>query len=75
MSWWKSPAALERWSESHPAHLAIFGAAMKYLGTMGPAAKWKLYHEVTVAAADGQYFEYFNCNAQKGMLRTAASIG
>jgi len=31
---------------------------MKYLGTMGPAAKLKLYHEVTVAAADEQYFEY-----------------
>jgi hypothetical protein len=54
MSWWKSLAALERWAESHPTHVAIFGAAMKYLGTMGPAAKLKLYHEVTVAAAGEQ---------------------
>jgi hypothetical protein len=46
LSWWKSLAALERWAESHPTHLAIFGAAMKYLGTMGPAARLKLYHEV-----------------------------
>lgn len=75
MSWWKSLAALERWAESHPTHLAIFGAAMKCLGTMGPAAKLKLYHEVTVAAADEQYFEYYDCHPKTGMLRTAASIG
>ncbi len=75
MSWWKSLAALERWAESHPKHLAIFGAAMKYLGTMGPAANLKLYHEVTVAAADEQYFEYYNCHPKTGMLRTAASVG
>lgn len=75
MSWWKSLAALERWAESHPTHLAIFGAAMKYLCTIGPAAKLKLYHEVTVAAADEQYFEYCNCHAKTGMLRAAAPSG
>ncbi|MDB5874301.1 MAG: phenylacetaldoxime dehydratase [Ramlibacter sp.] len=73
MSWWKSLAALERWAESHPTHVAIFGAAMKYLSTLGPAAKLKLYHEVTVAAADEQYFEYFNCHPQTGMLRVPSS--
>lgn len=74
MSWWKSLAALERWSESHSTHVAIFGAAMKYLGTMGSAAKLKLYHEVTVAASDEQYFEYFNCHPRTGMLRAAGEI-
>jgi aldoxime dehydratase len=69
MSWWKSLAALERWAESHPTHVAIFGAAMKYLSTLGPAAKLKLYHEVTVAAADEQFFEYVNCHDNTGMLR------
>jgi aldoxime dehydratase len=69
MSWWKSLAALERWAESHPTHVAIFGAAMKYLSTLGPAAKLKLYHEVTVAAASEQSFEYFNCHPRTGMLR------
>ena len=44
MSWWKSLAALERWSESHPTHVRIFGAAMKYLSSLGPAAKLRLYH-------------------------------
>jgi aldoxime dehydratase len=72
MSWWKSLAALERWAESHPTHVAIFGAAMRYLSTMGPDARLKLYHEVTVAAAAEQYFEYFNCHPKTGLLRVAA---
>ena len=69
MSWWKSLAALERWSESHPTHLAIFGAAMQYLSKLGPAAKLKLYHEVTVARAEEQHFEYLNCHDRTGLLR------
>jgi aldoxime dehydratase len=71
LSWWKSLAALERWAESHPTHVAIFSAAMKYLSTLGPAAKLKLYHEVTVARADDQLFEYLNCHARTGMQRAA----
>ncbi|WP_346894368.1 phenylacetaldoxime dehydratase family protein [uncultured Roseibium sp.] len=71
MSWWKSLDALERWSESHPTHVAIFGAAMRYLTTIGPAAKLRLYHEVTVAAEDEQFFEYRNCHPDTGMLRSS----
>ena len=40
----------------------IFGAAMKYLSSLGPAAKLRLYHEVTVARAADQFFEYRNCH-------------
>jgi len=69
MSWWNSLAALERWAESHPTHLAIFGAAMKYLTTLGPTAQLRLYHEVTIARADEQCFEYVNCHDRTGMLR------
>jgi hypothetical protein len=29
LGWWRTLADLERWSESHPTHLAIFGAFMK----------------------------------------------
>ena len=68
MSWWDDIASLERWAESHPTHVAIFGAAMKYLMKLGPAAKLKLYHEVSVAAADEQFFEYLNCHDGTGML-------
>jgi aldoxime dehydratase len=44
---------------------------MKYLSTLGPAAKLKLYHEVTVARADEQFFEYLNCHDRTGLLRAA----
>jgi aldoxime dehydratase len=70
MSWWKSLATLERWAESHPTHVRIFGAAMKYLSTLGPAAKLRLYHEVTVARAADQFFEYLDCHPGTGMLKT-----
>jgi aldoxime dehydratase len=73
-SWWKSLAALERWAESHPSHVRIFGAAMKYLSTLGPSAKLRLYHEVTVAAADEQFFEYLNCHAKTGMLAAVETV-
>jgi len=68
MSWWRSLDALERWSESHPTHVAIFGEAMKYLMKMGPSAKLRLYHEVSVAGPDEQYFEYLGCHERTGLL-------
>lgn len=71
MSWWRDLAALERWAESHPTHVAIFGAAMRYLSQLGPAARLKLYHEVTVAAAQEQSFEYLHCHEATGLLRAA----
>lgn len=73
-SWWKGLAALERWAESHPTHVRIFGAAMKYLSALGPSAKLRLYHEVTVAAADEQFFEYMNCHAKTGMLAAVETV-
>jgi aldoxime dehydratase len=72
MSWWKSLDALERWAESHPTHVAIIGAAMKYLSRLGPATKLKLYHELAVAAAHEQKFEYYNCHSRTGILRVGA---
>jgi aldoxime dehydratase len=74
MSWWKSLAALERWAESHPTHVAIFGAAMKYMMKLGPTARLRLYHEVIVARANEQFFEYFKCHDRTGMLK-AVDLG
>lgn len=74
MSWWRSLAALEHWAERHPTHLAIFAAAMRYLTTMGAAAKLRLYHEVTVATAEQQSFEYYNCHPETGLLRAVLEI-
>jgi aldoxime dehydratase len=73
-SWWKSLATLERWAESHSTHVRIFGAAMKYLSTLGPSAKLRLYHEVTVAAADEQFFEYQDCHPRTGMLAAIETV-
>jgi aldoxime dehydratase len=72
MSWWRSLGDLERWAESHPTHVAIFGAALRYLSTLGPAATLRLYHEVTVAAADEQFFEYLGCHDETGMLASTS---
>ena len=69
LSWWRGLADLERWSESHPTHLAIFRAAMKYLSTMGPAARLRLYHEVIVAEQSQTRFEYLGCHPGTGLLR------
>ena len=73
MSWWRSLADLDRWAKDHPTHKAIFGQAMKYLSTLGPSARLRLYHEVTVASADEQDFEYLNCHPGTGMLRALSS--
>lgn len=67
MSWWRSLDALERWAESHPTHVAIFGAAMRYLSTTGPTARLRLYHEVSVLRADEQLFEYVDCRPGTGV--------
>ncbi|MBP2327905.1 aldoxime dehydratase [Kibdelosporangium banguiense] len=70
LSWWRGLEDLETWSESHPTHVAIFRVAMKYLSTMGPAARLRLYHEVTVAEQSQTRFEYLGCHARTGLLRT-----
>jgi aldoxime dehydratase len=72
LSWWHSLGALERWAESHPTHVAIFGAAMRYLSTLGPAARLRLYHEVAVVGADEALFEYVGCRPGTGLLGGAA---
>ncbi|HEY3471616.1 MAG TPA: phenylacetaldoxime dehydratase family protein [Amycolatopsis sp.] len=72
LSWWRSLEDLETWAESHPTHVAIFRAALKYLSTMGPAARLRLYHEVTVAEQGQTRFEYLGCHPGTGLLRAVA---
>ena len=67
LSFWRSLEDMERWAESHPTHLAIFGSAMKFLQA-NVGAKLRLSHEVTVVSRNQQYFEYNNCHATTGML-------
>lgn len=68
------PSYVARWAESHPTHVDIFGAALRHLSTMGPAARLRLYHEVTVAAAGEQSYAYRGCHPRTGMLRAAAGV-
>jgi aldoxime dehydratase len=71
MSYWRSLEQLERWSESHPTHVAIFGSFMRMVQAMNFDLKLRLYHEVTVARADEQFYEYINCHPRTGLLRAA----
>ncbi|MDP9904795.1 phenylacetaldoxime dehydratase family protein [Arthrobacter bambusae] len=75
LSFWRSLEDMEKWAESHPTHVAIFMAAMKFLQA-NAGAKLRLSHEVAVVSRDRQYYEYNNCHATTGMLgsaRTSAS--
>lgn len=67
LSFWHSLADMERWAESHPTHVAIFRAAMKFLQT-NAGAKLRLSHEVAIVSRHQQYYEYNNCHATTGML-------
>jgi aliphatic aldoxime dehydratase len=72
LGWWRSLADLERWAESHPTHVAIFGAAMRYLSKLGPAARLRLYHEVSVVPEGEAFFEYVGCRPGTGLLGALA---
>jgi aldoxime dehydratase len=61
-------ANLELWARTHPTHLAIFGGFQKYVQDLNFKIKLRLYHEVTVVPASGQYFEYVNCHHGTGLL-------
>jgi aldoxime dehydratase len=71
LSWWQSLEHMERWAESHPTHVAIFGNFMRMVQAMNFQLKLRLYHEVSVLRAQDQVFEYVNCHPRTGLLRTA----
>jgi aldoxime dehydratase len=71
VSHWRSLAHLERWSESHPTHIEIFGTFMRMVQTLQAELKWKGYHEVSVLRAEDQRYEYINCHADTGLMRGA----
>lgn len=71
-SYWRSLAHLERWAESHPAHLSIF---ITFLRVVPQLENLHLYHEVSVFDADAQTYEYINCHPRTGLLRDAQGSG
>lgn len=68
LSVWRSLADMERWSESHPTHVAIFGTFMRMVQALGGQLQLRLYHEVSVLRADEQDYEYVNCHPRTGLL-------
>jgi aldoxime dehydratase len=74
LSFWHGLEDMERWAESHPTHVAIFMAAMKFLQS-NAGARLRLSHEVAVVSRDQQYYEYNNCHATTGMLGAAGPLG
>lgn len=52
---------LERWSENHPSHDAIFSAAIARYRKFGKANQLRTWHEVFVLPSEGQSVEYVNC--------------
>lgn len=67
LSFWHSLSDMERWAESHPTHVQIFVAAMKFLQA-NAGAKLRLSHEVAVVGKHQQYYEYNNCHGTTGMI-------
>lgn len=71
LSFWRSLEDMEKWAEYHPTHEAIFGTFMGIVGALDAELKLRLYHEVTVVAAEEQAYEYINCHPRTGLLAAA----
>jgi aldoxime dehydratase len=67
-SYWRSLSAMERWSEAHHTHVAIFGTFMRIVQELKFQVQLRLYHEVSVLKPDQQEYEYLNCHPQTGLL-------
>ncbi len=68
LSLWRSLGDMERWSESHPTHVAIFGTFMRIVQELQFQLKLRVYHEVSVLKPDEQEYEYINCHPRTGLL-------
>ena len=59
---------LEKWSEHHPTHLAIFNAFLEFAPRYGPEMRSRYWHEVSVIPDNHQFAEYINCLPGTGFL-------
>ena len=73
LSFWHSLADMERWAESHPTHVAIFGSFMRYVQELNFELQLRVYHEVSVLRADEQNYEYINCHPRTGLMNGLAA--
>ncbi len=58
---------LEKWSEYHPSHLAIYTQALAERRKFQERLQLKTFHEVFILQ-DKVSFEYLNCHPQTGLL-------
>lgn len=63
-----SLAHLERWAETHPEHLAIFGSFMQMVQKHEARLDLKLWHEVAVLPEGALHAEYVDCHPGTGLL-------
>jgi hypothetical protein len=59
---------LERWSEEHPTHLAIYSRAMAARRKYQDRLELRTYNEIFVLEDDNPPFEYVNCHPRTGLL-------
>jgi aldoxime dehydratase len=69
LAYFRELGDMEKWAESHPTHVEIFGRFMAAVQRLEFNIKLRLYHEVTIAAPDEQFFEYVNCHDATGLLK------
>ena len=72
---WAGGARWPTWSAGRSRtrrHLAIFGAFMKMAARGSGRTRLRLYHEVSVAEPDEQWFEYVGCRERTGLLDARA---
>ncbi|MBA2935750.1 phenylacetaldoxime dehydratase family protein [Sphingomonas sp. CGMCC 1.13654] len=67
-AWFLTLGDLERWSKSHPTHLAIYNVFSRYAQAQGADLQLRLWHEVAVIPAGGATFDYVNCHDRTGLL-------
>lgn len=67
-AWFLTLGHLERWSKSHPTHLAIYNGFSAFAKRRGPSLKLDLWHEVAVLPDGASMFEYVNCHDRTGLL-------
>lgn len=64
----QSLADLERWTQDHASHKAIYAEAFRQLMLYKERRELRTWHEVFVFDSKGQHFEYLICHPRTGLL-------
>jgi phenylacetaldoxime dehydratase/aldoxime dehydratase len=68
LAWFRSLADLERWTHSHPTHLAILSEFFALVEQGGGQIELALWHEVFTLPAGAARLEYRDCHPRTGFL-------